>query len=97
MPQTRYDALPMQQIGRTEQDDLLDPTRSPLFALVGASEAVLSALPHLSRSTAHRHVLLLGKEHTALRGCTGWWANPTGELPNLKFAAHHPLPNHLTH
>ena len=44
MPPTRYDALPMQQIGRTEQDDLLDPTRSPLFALVGASEAVLSAV-----------------------------------------------------
>ena len=44
MPPTRYDALPMQQIGRAEQDDLLDPTRSPLFALVGASEAVLSAV-----------------------------------------------------
>ena len=44
MPPTRYDALPMQQIGRAEQDDLFDPTRSPLFALVGASEAVLSAV-----------------------------------------------------
>ena len=29
----------MQPLGRAEQDDLFDPTRSPLFALVGASEA----------------------------------------------------------
>ena len=41
MAPTRYDALPMQQ------GDLLDPTRSSLFALVGAargSEALLAAV-----------------------------------------------------
>ena len=43
MAPTRYDALPMQQRG-PQQGDLLDPTRSSLFALVGASEAMLAAV-----------------------------------------------------
>jgi hypothetical protein len=41
---------------------------------------LVDALPHLTKATAHKHVLVLSKEHYEAYACTGWWTTPTGLL-----------------
>ena len=34
--------------------------------------------PHFTEANAHRHLLVLSKEHYEGKLCRGWWAQPTG-------------------
>ena len=43
-----------------------------------------AALPHLTKANAHRHVLVLAKEHYEGWACLGWWANPRGHFRHMQ-------------
>ena len=61
----------------------------------GTSAADLTnQLPHLTRRTAHRHVLVFAHEHVDdCLACKGWWSQPLGLLTHaLRVAYSHALP-----
>ena len=52
-----------------------------------SGETVRDALPYLNSTNACRHFLAIGKGHTDVTSCDGWFSNPIRELhPMLRLA-----------
>ena len=57
------------------------------------SDEIAKALPHLDRTNAHKHLLVLAKEQYEGYRCKGWWADPKGlfkRMMRLSYSVQQP-------